>query len=109
MGLFDWLRKQVGVSSTARVESLLGELFQSFATLADQGRWGEALPLAQRAADLGYSHLDEAHPDYARSLTNLAATHMSMGDHAAALPLVERALEIRRATLGRPTPTTPVA
>src|SRR5690349_11442366 len=100
MGLLAWLRKKAGAASGVRAESVLGELFQSFATSAGQGRWDKALPLAQRATDLARSHLGEAHPGYAHSLTNLAAVHEALGDYAAALPLLERAVEIHRTTLG---------
>jgi tetratricopeptide (TPR) repeat protein len=109
MGLFDWLRNKAGRSSSARVEALLNELFRSVAALADQGRWAEALPLAQRATDLARSHLGETHHDYAASLNNMAAVHRAMGDYHAALTLHRQAAEIRRAALGEAHPTTPPA
>jgi CHAT domain-containing protein/tetratricopeptide (TPR) repeat protein len=82
------------------MRSLLDELFQSVAQLSDQGRWEEALPLAQRATDLARSHLGEVHPGYAASLHNLAFVYHALGDHAAALPLLERAGKIALAALG---------
>src|SRR5262245_41248702 len=87
MGLLAWLRKKVRASSGARSESILDELFQSIAMLCHEGRWAEALPLAQRATDLARSQFGEDHPDYAGSLHGLANLHQEMGDYPAALPL----------------------
>ena len=44
--------------------------------------------------------LGERHPDYAQSLNNLAALLRAQGDYAAAKPLYEQALAIRKAVLG---------
>jgi tetratricopeptide (TPR) repeat protein len=88
------------VSSGARSESVLIELFRLIETFCQEGRLAEALSEAQRAMDLARSQLGEDHPDYATSLDNLANVHSVMGDHAAALPLYQRAAEIFRAALG---------
>jgi tetratricopeptide (TPR) repeat protein len=100
VGLLGWSRRKAGGASGTEVESLLREHFRSVATLTDQRRWDEALPLAQRAADLARLHLGEDHPGYARSLGNLGRVHEALGDYAAALPLYQRAAEITRAALG---------
>jgi CHAT domain-containing protein/tetratricopeptide (TPR) repeat protein len=44
--------------------------------------------------------LGERHPDYARSLNNLAGLYQAMGEHGKALPLFREALQLRRQALG---------
>ena len=100
MGLFNWFKKKPGGPSGARIRSLLDELFRAVAKLSAQGRWEEALPLAQRATDLARTHPGEFDPVYTASLHNLAFVHQAMGDYATALPLLERAAEINRAIRG---------
>ena len=46
------------------------------------------------------------HPETATTLSNLALLHQAMGNHAAALPLATRALNIHEAVLGPDHPTT---
>src|SRR5690349_11011506 len=104
MGLFAWLRKKAGGASGARSEPLVRELWRSAATLRAEARAKEALPLAQRAADLARMHLGGAHPDYAGTLGNLADVYDETGHHAAALPLFKRAAEIIGAALGEAHP-----
>ena len=53
--------------------------------------------------------LGERHPDTATSLNNLAVLLQAQGDYAAAKPLHEQALAIRKAVLGDATPTPPPA
>ena len=50
--------------------------------------------------------LGERHPDTATSLNNLAALLEAQGDYAAAKPLYEQALAIRKAVLGERHPDT---
>ena len=50
--------------------------------------------------------LGERHPDTADSLNNLAELLRSQGDYAAAKPLYEQALAIRKAVLGERHPDT---
>ena len=49
------------------------------------------------------------HPDTAASLNNLAYLLQAQGDYAAAKPLYEQALAIRKEVLGGATPTPPPA
>ena len=50
--------------------------------------------------------LGEHHPDTAQSLNNLAGLLQAQGDYAAARPLYEQALAIRKATQGERHPNT---
>jgi CHAT domain-containing protein len=69
-------------------------------SLHQAGKPSEALPLARRALAIRKEVLGERHPDYARSLANLAALLDSLSDRAAARPLYERVLAIRKEVLG---------
>jgi CHAT domain-containing protein/tetratricopeptide (TPR) repeat protein len=105
MGPFAWLRKRVKTRWGTRLKSVLIELFRSSKTLCEEGRWAEALSVAERALDLARSHVGKAHPYYARSLSSLANVHAEMGDHAAALPLYQRAADVLRGALGEADPS----
>jgi tetratricopeptide (TPR) repeat protein len=75
-------------------------LFQHIVVgLYEQGRYQEALPVAQHAHELSQHHL---HDDAAivQSLNNLAGLYQAMEDYAQAVPLFQQALAIRRTALG---------
>jgi len=59
-----------------------------------------ALPLFRQAAEVFRAALGEGHPDYAKSLNNLATLCVAMGEHDAAELLYGRAAEVFRAALG---------
>ncbi len=68
--------------------------------LYHQGRYGEALPLCQRALAINEATLGPDHPDVAASLNNLAALYQAQGQYTEALPLLKRALAIWEKALG---------
>jgi CHAT domain-containing protein len=68
--------------------------------LYQQGKYREAVALAQRAGDAKKQVLGQAHADYANSLNNLAVLHYSLGDYTQAEPLYREAREIRKRLLG---------
>jgi CHAT domain-containing protein/tetratricopeptide (TPR) repeat protein len=78
----------------------IDRLFQMGDQLYKQGRYQESLVLATQLRDLVRQHLGQDHPDYARSLNNLAVSYLAVGDHAAALPLLRQAVEIERTARG---------
>ena len=59
-----------------------------------EGRYPEAIPLAQRALAITEEATGSEHPDTARSLNNLAALYVATGAYAKAEPLYQRALRI---------------
>jgi CHAT domain-containing protein len=69
-----------------------------------KGQPARAIPLAQRAVEIGREVLGEKHPAYAISLNNLALMCQAMGDHKQALPLCKQALQIRKEALGEKHP-----
>ena len=70
------------------------------AYLWDRGRYGEALPLNQRAVAIREGLHGPKHPDVADSLHSLALTHHSRGDYGEAESLYQRSLAIREEALG---------
>jgi tetratricopeptide (TPR) repeat protein len=68
--------------------------------LEQQGRYREALPLAQEVLLKLRRILGESHPDYAKSLNHLAALYAAMGAYGKALPLLEQARDLRKRLLG---------
>jgi tetratricopeptide (TPR) repeat protein len=68
--------------------------------LSRHGRFGEALPLHQRALRIDETALGPEHPDVATDLNYLGSTLAQLGRSAEALPLQQRALRIREAALG---------
>ena len=68
--------------------------------LEKQGKFAEAMPLAEQSLSLREKELGAMHPDVAASLNSLADIHRSLGQYAKALPLFTRALDIRETVLG---------
>ncbi len=69
------------------------------------GNYTAAEPLFRQALEIRRKKLGEDHPDYARSLNNLAGLyHYSMGNYGAAELLYRQAMEIRRKKLGEEHP-----
>ena len=68
--------------------------------LYDQGRYSEAIPLAQRALAIREKALGPYHPDVAVSLNYLALLYDKQGRYADAESLYKRSLGIREKALG---------
>ena len=68
--------------------------------LQRQGRYGQALPLHERALRIDEAVYGPDHPDVATDLGNVGWVLSALGRHEQALPLHERALRIREAVYG---------
>jgi tetratricopeptide (TPR) repeat protein len=68
--------------------------------LRSQGRYGEALPLHQRALRIDEAALGPDHPDVATNLNYVGLALFSLGRVSEALPFQQRALRIDEAALG---------
>jgi CHAT domain-containing protein len=68
--------------------------------LYSEGKFGEAVPLAERALALREKALGAMHPDVASSLNDLALCYNTQGAYPKAEPLLVRALDIREKVLG---------
>jgi tetratricopeptide (TPR) repeat protein len=77
--------------------------------LNERARYGEALPLYERALAIREKALGAEHPWTATSLNNLAALYKAQGEYGKAEPLYERALAITEKALGAEHPSTAVS
>jgi len=68
--------------------------------LYQQGRYSDAVPVAERALAIFEKELGPEHPDVAQSLNNLEELYVSIGDYARAALLYKRALAIFEKALG---------
>ena len=75
---------------SAEAEKLIANMFD----LYGQGKYAEAIPIAQRILDIEKQVPGEKHPDYANSLNNLASLYKHMGDNAKAEPLYNSTVPI---------------
>src|SRR5260370_26983327 len=75
-------------------------LNQQVQTLFEQGKYQEAMPLAEKAVELAKRVYGPEHPGTAESLNNLALLYESMGEYAKAEPLYQEALRIFPKVLG---------
>ena len=89
---------QSNSSSPALTEVL--ELNKQVDQLYKQGKYREAIPLAQRVLAIREKALGAEHPDVATSLNNLADLYQSQGNYPAAEPLYKRSLAIQEKALG---------
>jgi tetratricopeptide (TPR) repeat protein len=76
------------------------QLNQQVIKLYQQGRYAEAIPVAEQVLAIREKALGAEHPDVAQSLNNLAALYQFLGDYAKAELLYQRALAIREKALG---------
>ena len=81
-------RPQVPESDEVQIQ--IGAAHQQVVRLYQQGRYREALELAQQVSELARIHLGEGHRDFAATLNSLARCTV-MGDYARAEPLFSRA------------------
>src|SRR4030095_7472540 len=75
-------------------------LSQQADKLNNEGKYSEAIPLAERALAIREKALGTEHLLVAQSLNDLAVLYRSQGDYVRAEPLYQRALGIREKALG---------
>jgi CHAT domain-containing protein/Tfp pilus assembly protein PilF len=93
----------VSFHSSDAQESSIQEAKQLTAQVEDlhgQGRYEQAIPLAQRALAIREKALGPEHPDTAESLDDLAGLYRATAAYSKAEPLYQRALAIREKVLG---------
>src|SRR5262245_31671452 len=86
----------------ARAQSAdeLAALRAQVSRLSSQGKYAEAIPLAERYAALARQKHGEDHTEYATAISWLASVYKDQGRYAEAEPLHKRALAIREKALG---------
>jgi len=67
---------------------------QKVVQLSKQGRYTEALPLAQQTLEIREKALGPEHPDTAASLNDLAGLYRYLGDYCKSESLYNRALSV---------------
>jgi CHAT domain-containing protein/tetratricopeptide (TPR) repeat protein len=98
-------RRRAGLSPEDRAALLQAQAEAGRAEqLSQQGRSREAVPIAVKVLAAYRQLLGEKHPDYARSLNNLAMLYQEMGEHSKALPLFLEARTLHRKVLGEKHP-----
>src|SRR5688500_986365 len=85
---------------SGNVEEQISQLNQQVVRFFEDGQYEQAINIATQARDLAHQRLGDEHPDYAKSLNNLAELYIATGDYARAELLHHQALEIRRTALG---------
>ena len=81
-------------------------LNQRIVELFKQGKYQEAIPLAEKAVDIAKRLRGPEDPEFATSLNNLALLYEEMGDYPKAEPLYQQALRIKQKVLGPEHPST---
>ena len=81
-------------------------LNQRVIELYQQGKYDEAVPLAEQVLAIRQKILGDNHPATSTSLNNLAGLYESQGRYSAAEPLYQQALAIRKKQLGNNHPDT---
>ncbi|HTD16176.1 MAG TPA: tetratricopeptide repeat protein, partial [Chthoniobacterales bacterium] len=95
-----------GCSATIANDDDLEALKQRIAELSKQGKYQEAIPLAEKLVDITRRLRGPEDTQTATSLNNLAALYYEMGEYAKAEPLYREALRIRQKVLGPEHPDT---
>ncbi|NEO90791.1 MAG: tetratricopeptide repeat protein, partial [Moorea sp. SIO3G5] len=80
------------------------QLTQQAWELNEQGKYSEAIPVAEKALIIRQQVLGNEHPSVATSLNYLGLLYQLMGRYQQAEPLLSQALEIRRRLLGNEHP-----
>jgi tetratricopeptide (TPR) repeat protein/CHAT domain-containing protein len=86
--------------SPAALEARWKQLEAQIDQLTRQGKYAEALPVAQEALHVAESLFGSEHPNTAQSLNSLAQQYRFLGKYGEADPLYKRALAIREKALG---------
>ena len=81
-------------------------LNQQVNELIEQGKYQEAIPIAQRALEVAKRTRGSEQPESAAALNNLGLLFETMGEYAKAEPLLQEALRIYRKVLGPEHPAT---
>ena len=76
-------------------------LNQQVNQLIEQGKYQEAIPIAERAVEVAKRTRGSEDPETAEALNNFGLLFKKIGDYAKAEPLLKEVLEIRQKVLGR--------
>ncbi|MEM8719517.1 MAG: tetratricopeptide repeat protein [Cyanobacteria bacterium P01_G01_bin.39] len=99
------INKPISVLSQTTVEqeqqlAEVKKIDQEIVDLFNQGKFYQAIPLAQKALEIRKKILGAEHPDVAASLNNLAELYLNQGEYDKAEPFYLQALELRKKLFG---------
>ena len=92
------------VGAQAQSAADIDALNKQVAQLYGQGKYAEAITVAQQALTFAERVLGREHPDTLTRVNNLAFLYRAQGRHGEAEPLLKRALAARERVLGREHP-----
>jgi tetratricopeptide (TPR) repeat protein len=81
-------------------------LNQKVSQLLEQGRYHEAVPIAERAFEVAKHTLGPEQSETADAMDNLGRLYQNIGEYEKAEPLLQEALRIRQKVLGSEKPDT---
>jgi tetratricopeptide (TPR) repeat protein len=96
----------LGSSATFADDDKLEALNQRIGKLFEQGKYQEAIPLAEKAVEIARRLRDPENPEIAIVLNNLARLYEEMGEYAKAEPLYRQVLSIFQSVFGPENPDT---
>jgi len=101
----------LGTAATVRAQSHdeLKALHSRISTLNSDGKYAEAIPLAERYAEAMRERYGPQHPEYATGLNNLALLLQNVSRFAEAEPLMRRVLVITEQSFGPNSPGVAIA
>jgi CHAT domain-containing protein len=95
-----WIAQAASETEKQQLINAAEQLSQQVTQLYNQGRFSEAVPLAQQALSIAEKALGSEHLTVANNLNELALLYDSQGLYAQAEPLYQRALSIVEKALG---------
>lgn len=102
--LLSLLALTLWVAPASAGEESWAALNSEVVALNEQGRYSQALPLAEESLKVAESTVESDHPYLTASLNNLGALYQALGKYSEAEVLYRRTLEIEERTLGRDHP-----
>ena len=90
----------VGASAVLAQQEKWNELNQEVVKLNQEGKYAEAIKVAEKRLEMAERTFGPDHPNVATSLSNLAELYDSQGKYSEAEPLFKRSLAIREQALG---------
>src|SRR5262245_47519453 len=88
-------------AAQAQGQDHLVRLRAGVSRLVEQGKFAQALPIAQQYVELARQKHGEGHPEFGGAVAFLGAVYFAQGRFAEAEPLVKRSLAIFETTFGR--------
>jgi tetratricopeptide (TPR) repeat protein/CHAT domain-containing protein len=87
-------------TAAEKLEIELNELHQKIDGLRSEGRFGEAIPLAEKQRDVVQELEGDETPRFAIALNDLGLLYLKMGNYVASETLLRQSLEITKRTSG---------